>query len=268
MSSASTVARERPLLRFLGLAAAVWVLAFLPVGLWSGDALFVLKTVSRETWQRQLYQGLLYGGLALLVLESWWRYRPKEPPWGRPALLLPFFALGFGQNVATVFVLVGLGSLAPQPLSFSGVQLAIWLASCLAVGLVEEALFRGFLLGRLAGALGFWRGALLASLLFAAVHLFRPGSALFKLRYGLGLFLLGLLLALVAWRLRALWASVGLHSGLILPNMAEPWSTLEGSWWAGIQAEPLSGALSWAVLAVGIIATELIGRRTGSAGDR
>ncbi len=256
--------RLTPLVRFVLLAAAVWIGAWLPVGLSSGDPFFVLKEVSRETFQRQLYQGLLYGGLFLLLLDSWWRYRPVRPGWGSAPRFIPNFALGLAltSGLLLLYGLLGVNEVSVDPLSWS--VLLIWLLSCFAVALVEEALFRGFLLGRLAAVTSVKAAVVWSSLLFAGVHLFRPGDFSFKLSYGFGLFLLGVFLARLAWTTQTIWASVGFHAGLILPNMAQPWTHLQPSWWTGWNSEPLSGALSWVFLLLNLGILERIQKNSPS----
>lgn len=250
-----------PLVRFVFLAAAVWIGAWLPVGLVSGDPLFVLKEVSRETFQRQVYQGLLYGGLFFLLVDSWRRYRPEYPRWGPASRIFPNYLLGLAltSGLLLLYGLLGLNEVSYE--FFLRGPISVWLLSSFTVALVEEALFRGFLLGRLAMVTSVQAAVFWSSLLFALVHLFRPGDFYFKLSYGLGLFLLGVFLARLAWTTGGLWASVGFHAGLILPNMAQPWSQLQESWWTGWNSEPLSGALSWLFLLANIGVLEIMQRK-------
>lgn len=231
--------------RFFALLALVWVLAWLPIGLWVGDFDYVLQPVSRHSFERQLYQVFLYAGLLLVFLDSWRKQRPKRPRWGRPGYLLFYFAQGLIATLILRGLLqhTGYATWSPFPGS-AGVCLEV-LASSLAVALVEEAVFRGFLLPRLVERWGWNWGVWLSSLIFAAVHLFRPGSTTFKVTYGIGLLLLGYLLASLAWRHNALFASVGFHSGVIFLNIGTSLDNFTPSVWSGWEGEPVSGVLSW-----------------------
>ena len=124
------------------------------------------------------------------------------------------------------------------------------LGGCLVVALAEEALFRGILLNHLVGVLGKAKGFALCSLVFAAVHLFRPGTWSFKLCYGLGLVLLAYLLAAIFDCHCSILASAGFHAGVILPNFFLQKQSFQESFWAGWNGEVVSGAVCW--LALGI----------------
>ncbi|HIB66845.1 MAG TPA: CPBP family intramembrane metalloprotease [Phycisphaerales bacterium] len=230
--------------RFLGLALLIWVAAWLPIGLWVGDPDFVLTRVSRGTTERQLYQWLLYGGLILAFFYFWQKHAPLRPKWGKPMLFVGYFVQGLLATLVLRGVLTGLELVSwsvPDPSLFRVVEVV---GGCLAVALVEEALFRGFLLGTLAQKLGFQKGLILSSALFALVHLFRPGDVVFKLAYGLGLFLLGYLLGSIAWHHNAIFASAGFHGGIILLNIGTQVVTFQPSLWSGAESEPVSGAVS------------------------
>ena len=97
--------------------------------------------------------------------------------------------------------------LSPTPFVEAGSEYLIGLA-ILAIGvapIAEELFFRAFVFGGLAGRWGFWWAAITSALLFMAAHLeplsFPP------------LFVLGLLLAWLYHRTRALWAPMLVHFG-------------------------------------------------------
>ncbi len=221
----------------------VWLVSWLPIGIWVGDFDYVLTRVSRGTWQRQLYQGLLYSGLLLVFLEFWRRHAPQIPRRGRLSELLSYLLLGlFGAGVLKLALYL-LGSRGGAEFPDQAWSWLVAGLSALGVALVEEAVFRGFLLGGLAQR---WRAphaVVVSSVIFASVHLFRPGSAEFKLGYGLGLFLLAVFLARIAWK-RSIAASAGFHAGVIFWNFIDG-VHIEPSWWAGWQNETSSGALAW-----------------------
>ncbi len=233
------------------MVALVWVAAWLPIGLWSGDPDYVLTRVSRDTWQRQFYQVCLYLGLVLVFLDAWRRNAPERPRLGKLSHFAGTAVVGLVTALVTrgIFWLAGAREVLWAPFTWSEVPLAV--ASCMAVGLAEEAVFRGFLLSQLVKLWGWRKGAVVSSLIFASVHLFRPGSWAFRLGYGVGLFILALLLARLAWAYSSVLASAGFHSGLIVLNLLDPWQGLSVTWWSGWQQEPLSGVLSW-VLTLGL----------------
>lgn len=218
--------------------------SWLPIGLWVGDFDYVLSRVSRDTFERRLYQWLFYGGMVLVAVDAWSRSRPPRPGWGTAKLFALYFVQGLLASAVLRFLLISLGAASWTLSNASGFFLLQALLSCFVVALVEESLFRGFLLGHLVAKLGWRRGVLLTSLLFAAVHLFRPGGWEFKLSYGLGLFLLAYLLACIAWRHDSILASAGFHGGVILLNLTLTLSKFEPSLLAGSQSEPVSGAVS------------------------
>jgi len=120
------------------------------------------------------------------------------------------------------------------------------LGSAICVALLEETVFRGFMLHALMDKLGRYRGILLTSAIFATLHLFtldyfltsirdvafdgtrwyegfrllalffRPLASPLRVAPGLvGLFLAGWLLAELTARTRSLWPAIGLHAGWV-----------------------------------------------------
>lgn len=253
-----------PLGRFILALLMVWLASWVPIGIWVGDLDYVLTRVSRGTSYRQLYQGLLYSGLLLVFWQFWRRYSPSVPRRGSLFDFAPYLGLGLVGAGVLKWALLFLGAReAPRfpddPSIFFFAAL-----SAGAVALVEEAVFRGFLLGSLAQRHGFARAAVASSLIFAAVHLFRPGPPAFKLGYGLGLALLALFLARIAWR-RSIAAAAGFHAGVIFWNFIDPAVRLTPSWWAGWNDEATSGALAWLFTALLWLQWELYLRRRSIA---
>ncbi len=237
-----------PLGRFLLALFIVWLASWLPIGLYLGDFDYVLNPVSRDTWYRQLYQGLLYSGMLVVFVEFWRRHAPAYPKRGRASDLMRYLALGLFGSTVLKLALILLGARAVPALPTSVLPWLVALASALAVAGIEESVFRGFLLGGLTQRAGALKATVITSAVFASVHLFRTGTLEFKLGYGLGLFLLAVFLARIACRC-SLAASAGFHSGVIFGNFLDQ-ATVESSWWAGWQNEPSSGALAWVFTAV------------------
>ncbi len=84
-----------------------------------------------------------------------------------------------------------------------------WAAAFLAVGCLEEFLFRGYALYTLATGIGFWPAAVLLSALFGAVHLHNAGETWVG---GLSAALIGMFLCLTVRRSGSLWFAIGLHA--------------------------------------------------------
>ncbi len=108
------------------------------------------------------------------------------------------------------------------------------------VGYIEEFLFRGAVFGMLKKMLGVWAGAMLASLLFAAVHFAAPDPPVgvvyghwysgfrmlphmispLDIRWTNGfmfvsLFLMGMVLCLLYDHYKNLYVAIGLHAGWV-----------------------------------------------------
>lgn len=119
----------------------------------------------------------------------------------------------------------------------------------LGISLIEEWVFRGFLVNQLLEALVPWGAALVSSLIFAGLHLVWEGKA--TLPQLPGLWLMGLVLCLARWvdqdRLGIAW---GLHSSWVwgiasldLAQILTP--TGQGpNWLQGTEGKPLAGVLS------------------------
>jgi len=153
-------------------------------------------------------------------------------------------ARGFVYGIAGLGVGLGLcafyGALEPA-LRFGAAKTfrkaVLGVAAALAIGVGEEALFRGVLLRRLRGDLGRWTGVVVTTALYAAVHVMRrrgsggvvhagsgfeqlagllapfaDGSVLAQL---VGLALLGAVLAAARLRSGALWLPIGVHAAFV-----------------------------------------------------
>ena len=85
-----------------------------------------------------------------------------------------------------------------------------WTAACVAIGLCEESVFRGYPLFTLTTGIGFWPAAILMSALFGLAHWFNPGETPFGV---LMVVLIGLLMCFFVRRSGNLWIPVGFHAG-------------------------------------------------------
>ena len=160
--------------------------------------------------------------------------------------------------------------------------------TALAVGAIEEFLFRGVLLGLLVRAMGKFGGLVLSSLLFAVVHFLRPArnpdsgpvtwtsgwEQLLSFTTNLPppellaagmltLFIAGVVLGLLTFRTSALWAAAGMHTGWIFVQQSlnhfavfRPDAPGAGLPWIGpslVSGVVPTGAAAVAVLLAGLL---------------
>jgi membrane protease YdiL (CAAX protease family) len=85
-----------------------------------------------------------------------------------------------------------------------------WTGACVAIGLCEESVFRGYPLFTLTTGIGFWPAAILLSALFGLAHVFNPGETPTGV---LTVVLVGLLSCFFVRRSGDLWIPVGFHAG-------------------------------------------------------
>jgi membrane protease YdiL (CAAX protease family) len=128
-----------------------WVLALLAWwGLRMGHTpvreILGTRRAGLKEWARDLGAALIFWIMAVIVLAG-------------ITTLLRFFHLVHVQKAVI--------ALAPQTIP----QLLLWIALCCTAGLVEEFVFRGYLLQQFASIRGkLWIGIILSSLLFGAAH--------------------------------------------------------------------------------------------------
>jgi uncharacterized protein len=86
---------------------------------------------------------------------------------------------------------------------------SLWGIGFLLVGFVEEFLYRGYVQSTLAQAIGFWPGAVVWSVAFAAMHLRNPNE---NLAGALEVFVFAIFACLTLRRTGALWFAIGFHA--------------------------------------------------------
>jgi uncharacterized protein len=202
---------------------AIFIVAF--VGLWP-----LLRSVGFRSWNDLGYVKA-YGG--------WWHG-------------LVGFALGLGSFALVIVIEAAMGS---RSVSFdkSAVQITgavlRYLATGVAVALVEETFFRGGLQGALQRGMSIIAAVIVASAIYSALHFVKPtrvnipadqvtwssGLACLggSLTRSIGernvlvgfvtLFLAGCILGLAYVRTKALYLSIGLHAGWVLANEFARW---------------------------------------------
>lgn len=251
----------RRLVALLGPLAAGWLACWLIPGLLLGRPAALLDGSAPEGW-KMAYVAFLYLVILASTFRAWRRCGPGcgAPALGSPRLSGLFGGLGLGLlGVGTHrLVLAWGGWWSPPALSWETGLQAVGVALVLAFG--EEVLFRGYLFGVLREELARPRAYLVANALFAVVHLLRPGDPLFKMAYGLGLFLAGAVLCRLAENSGSLWAGIGLHSAWILMGVLDPPARIHPGWISGLGGDPAAGGLGWALLVSLWVGLGILGR--------
>jgi membrane protease YdiL (CAAX protease family) len=160
-------------------------------------------------------------------------------PRHRLAEVLVGLAASLAAIAAAVAWALAFGDIGPTSnvYEFIARRTATAFVGALAASLIEESFFRGAMLSSLRRSHGWWTAVITTSALYASVHVlvsdrtlawreFSIGAGLRYLQRSLftllepaswpplcGLFLGGLLLALVVRRTHSLWPAVGLHAG-------------------------------------------------------
>jgi membrane protease YdiL (CAAX protease family) len=178
-----------------------------------------------------------------------WRDVPRDqfglrPLSGARRYMLPALLATVAVGVLYIGALLASGSLGAETDFRVGraiSRLALIALTALAVGVLEEWFFRGWLWSRLDGGRRTWAGAWVTSIVFAFAHAFRPGAleravshdfdgaldallgwlahAVNPHSFGpafMGLFLLAMVLSGALRRTRNLWTAVGVHAGGVL----------------------------------------------------
>lgn len=235
---------KRALYLLLGLAG-VWITCWLSLGLLQGNPTLLLHPNQASEPLRVTYLVMLYLGLLVFLSWLWKRHPPTHLPGSRVSEFGAAWIMGFVFIALQRGLLWAAGAWHPVMPGLNAWLSAILLA--LPLALVEEVVFRGYLYGSLRDDLGRCKAAAVTSLLFAAVHLFRPGLLEFKLAFGFGLFLFSMLLVLLTER-GGLGAAVAMHGAIISANILDPPSHMRDSLWSGLRGEPAAGVCSWLLL--------------------
>lgn len=137
--------------------------------------------------------------------------------------VFPEWSLGFFIGACSFLALIGLKLASgaaivsvqdTAPLLKKGLQ-ALMQASL--IGFSEELFFRGYITGELSRGLSKWRGIIIASLFFSAVHFLRttlPSPSEIAAE-AFGLFLIGITLAIARLETGRIYFSAGLHAAWV-----------------------------------------------------
>ncbi len=128
--------------------------------------------------------------------------------------VIGYVVWGFLPLTMVLLIMRGLGVFYFGGLALHGATIlswaAVWGLVFLSVGLVEEFLFRGYLLYSLAEGIGFWPAAIVMAVLFARAHMGNGGETHIGI---VGVFLFALFAAVTLRRTGNLWLAVGAHAG-------------------------------------------------------
>jgi len=213
-----------------------------------------------------LYVTVLY----VLVMATLWLFWSRLLRRGAAEMGLAFHREGVRLLALGFAAALGIAALYYSILTAAGLAhfsqcgaltptfLAANLLGALAMALTEEIFFRGFVLRLLAADGGNVRAVIISSLIFAALHIFRPGDLSFKAAYFTGIFLLGVLLARNALAFGSLWLPVGFHWALIylvfLHSVLNPFAGgAPDNVLTGLGGAPAASLLFWALLGATIL---------------
>ncbi|MEQ1859088.1 MAG: CPBP family intramembrane glutamic endopeptidase [Chthoniobacteraceae bacterium] len=228
---------------FLAVIVAGALLA--PVLYWAGRSFF-----PGTEFQSFFNRGLLVAAIAMIwPMVRWLRIDgmrglgldPDPHAWSR-------FAVGFAIAALCVSLLAG-GYIAGEIYRWKGTlpwsKPPSLMLSAITVGLIEEGLFRGGMLGLFLRSMRPGVAIVATSAIFSVVHFLKPdetfqvaevgwtsgfaliphlfhqfGNPLLLLGGFTTIFVLGLMLADVTVRTRSLWMAIGLHAGVVFVKMS------------------------------------------------
>lgn len=216
---------------------------------WAGQALAaagISDWLANFPFHRVLSRSVQVSALILLWPALWWiglrRVRDlglqKNPSAGRDVVAGLVLAIGLVAMLALFYIAAGFYVFRPDP---EWSKLGRIVLTAIAVGGIEEFVFRGVVLGICLWSLRPMSAIAVSSVLFAVLHFLRPGRSALKaddvhvwsgltelfnfasawpapavLAAGLvSLFLAGWILGSAAVQTRSLWLPIGLHAGWV-----------------------------------------------------
>lgn len=223
-----------------------WILCWLIPGLWLGNVFALLDGSAPENW-KAVYVACLY---AVIIGSVTWAWKKCGPCLGTDMFRISHVLLGFAfASVLSClhWLMIAYGGFCSGAFRWHEVPGLAVTAFLLAAA--EEVLFRGYLFGVVSEEKGPVFSAVSVSLFFAVLHVLRPGSLSFKLAYGAGLFIFGLILCYTVQASRGLGLAAGLHSALIVYLSAFPAKSVEAGLFSGLGGEPAAGLFGWVIIA-------------------
>jgi uncharacterized protein len=238
-------------LRRLGIFAITWILLWLPVAV---PIAFKLKWLPFAPLTAAQKLPLLAPLYLVAPIVLWGFLQSNQGNWSDYGLTWwPDRSLFWGLAIALLSLVLVFGweiwqgwivwhSEHTRSLLINMVPillLALW------IGISEEVIFRGFIQMELAGIYGFWLAGIVASLIFALLHLLWERQQTWP--QVPGLWLMGMVLTGAVLTGQNLWLAIGLHAGwvwgLTCLDAAEMISYQESApvWFVGKYQQPLAG---------------------------
>ncbi|MBW4441222.1 MAG: CPBP family intramembrane metalloprotease [Plectolyngbya sp. WJT66-NPBG17] len=238
----------------IGFFFLIWGLAWLPIAIPISIAVKWKPFAPLELQQKLPLVASLY---AISPLILWGSAVLKQVPFSTFGISLDtdlFVSAGIGLGIGTIGILILFG----VQTTFGWIHWRTenwgkWFAASLPtlllglwIGFTEELVFRGFFFGQLAS--DFWVGAIVSSVIFAALHLIWEGKENIPQLPGLTLMGVVLCLAFVqdqnsiglAWGLHAGW--IWMISSLDAAEIVR-YEEAAPEWLTGVDRKPLAGLL-------------------------
>ncbi len=245
----------------IGIFFLVWIVSWLPIAI-PLSILFQWRPPAPLTVQQKLPLVLSLYALAPLILwgAAWLEKIPFSTyglSWDLSVLQSVVIGLSLGiLGVMLLFALEGgMGWVIwlPPGWRLLGSILPLTFLIGLVVSLVEELVFRGFLLNQLQLAFSPWLAGVGSSLIFSVLHLVWEGKEAIPQLPGLGL--MGIVLVLARWADGgSLGLAIGLHAGWIGimasldSTQSIHYSERNLEWMTGLSGKPLAGVMGLLLL--------------------
>lgn len=229
-----------------------WLIAWLLPGLWLKHPWALLDGSAPQIY-KQGYVAFLYAVIVGSVIRAWHHNGPTRPQLGRPRLVELFY----GASLAFLGLLWQRGILWLQGLWIPQCptpELVISAVFCgLALAFGEEMLFRGYLFGVIREEKGRFWAYFSVNLVFALLHILRPGPVYLKAAIFVGTWLTSLLLCCLCESSGRLESAVGFHATLISAIVLSDATQIKAGWWAGLNGELAAGISGWLALVLTLI---------------
>ncbi len=247
---------EAPMFLKVGVFFAVWVAIWLPIAVPLAIALKWHPFKPLEIRQKLPLVASLYLLAPIVLWAAAWVQNVPFTRYGLSWNLALLISVSRGLALGTIglVILFGVQTLLGwiEWKSENWKQLRSVLLPTLGLGLwigvTEELIFRGFLLGQLEQAYGLWSSAIVSSLIFALLHLVWEGRE--NIPQLPGLWLMGMVLCLARLVDRnQLGLAWGLHAGWVFGMASLDSADLirytgrTSEWLTGLKKKPLAGAM-------------------------
>lgn len=216
--------------------------------IWLGRSFELLQFLRNLSFERVASRCLLLAFLVasvLMIKVAGLRGREHQG-FARGTHWLRSMLIGVGLGLVSLGLMLvvawGIGAYTIEPFTSKiATRIGLALITGLTVGYLEEWLFRGVIFGAMREAIGVWSGAVLASLLFAAIHFAKPDAPFSTVKAGWDsafrlmpycytwqdfywpyegykiylLFFMGLTMCFLYARYGSVYLCIGLHAGWV-----------------------------------------------------